>query len=102
MAAGVDLAGGHMLGLVRHGVAGFARSSQRFRHADAESLVRLAGVGHRNQGQGEQCGPKGKESDTAAFRRRKSHVRLKARHRRGGIGIELEAGVGRMRGFTYH
>ena len=49
-AGGVDLVGGHLLGLVRHGAVGFAGSGQRFHHADAKSIVRLAGAGDDEPG----------------------------------------------------
>ena len=100
MAVGVDLVVGHLLGLVRDGAVGFAGSGQRFHHADAKSVVRLAGTGRGNRGRGEPCGLKGWEARRAVFRRRKSHVRLKARRRCRGIGGGSEAGAGRMRRHT--
>ena len=86
MAEGVDLVVDHLLGLVRHGAVGLAGPGQRFHDTDAKSVVRLAGTGHGNRGHGEPCGLKGKESDTAEFGWPKSHIRLRARSRRGGIG----------------
>lgn len=83
MAVGVDLVVGHLLGLVRDGAVGFAGSGQRFHDTDAKSVVRLAGTGCGNRGHGEQCGLKGKESDTAEFGWPKSHISLRARRGRG-------------------